>query len=95
MQFGASKNAETRRRAEEKFAKAKQREQDIVSFQRQVQQAEEAKFARLRALRLAKEASDRDALALAEAEAAATAEKTKPAKRIRRPKVVSETKEQL
>ncbi len=95
MEFGASKNAETRRRAEQKFAKAKQREEDIMSFQRQAQQAEAAKFQRLRALRLAKEASDRDALVRAEAEAAAAAEKTKPAKRARRPKVVAEVKEEL
>jgi hypothetical protein len=95
MEFGESKNAETRRRAEQKFAKAKQREQDVMSFQRQAQQVEAAKIERLRALRLAKEASDRVALALAEAEAAAAAEKTKPAKRIRRPKIAVEAKEEL
>ena len=89
MQFGTSKNAETRRRAEEKFAKAKQRDQDVMSFQRQAQQAEAAKIQRLRALRLAKEAADRDALVLAEA-----AEKPKPAKRARRPKVAIEAKEE-
>lgn len=89
MQFGTSKNAETRRRAEEKFAKAKQREQDAVSFQRQAQQAEAAKFERLRALRLAKEAADRDALVLAEA-----AYKTTPAKRPRRLKVAVEAKKE-
>ena len=89
MEFGTSKNAETRRRAEEKFAKAKQRDQDVMSFQRQAQQAEAAKIQRLRALRLAKEAADRDALVLAEA-----AEKSKPAKRARRPKVAIEAKEE-
>lgn len=89
MQFGTSKNAETRRRAEEKFAKAKQREQDVMSIQRQAQQAEAAKFERLRALRLAKEAADRDALVLAEA-----ADKTTPAKRARRLKVAIEAKKE-
>jgi hypothetical protein len=89
MQFGTSKNAETRRRAEEKFAKAKQREQDVMSIQRQAQQAETAKFERLRALRLAKEAADRDAVVLAEA-----TETTKPAKRTRRLKVATEAKEE-
>jgi len=67
MEFGTSKNAETRRRAEEKFAKAKQREQDVLSIQRQAQQAEAAKFQRLRALRLAKEAAYRDAVVPADA----------------------------
>jgi hypothetical protein len=95
MEFGTSKNAETRRRAEQKFAKAKQRDQDVMNFQRQAQQAEAAKFQRLRALRLAKEASDRDALALAKAEAAETVDKIKPAKRIRRPKAGTEAKDEL
>jgi len=90
MEFGTSKNAETRRRAEEKFAKAKQREQDVMSIQRQAQQAEAAKFQRLRALRLAKEAADRDAVVPADA-----AEKPKPAKRARRPKAPIEAKDEL
>ena len=71
MDYGASKNASVRRRAEDKFAKAKQRDMDVMGHQRQLQQAEAAKLIRLRALRLAKEAADRDALAKAEAEALA------------------------
>ncbi len=90
MEFGTSKNAETRRRAEEKFAKAKQREQDVLSIQRQAQQAEAAKFQRLRALRLAKEAADKDAVVPADA-----AEKPKPATRARRPKSPVEAKDEL
>jgi hypothetical protein len=61
MDYGASKNASVRRRAEDKFAKAKQRDMDVMGHQRQLQQAEAAKLIRLRALRLAKEAADRDA----------------------------------
>jgi hypothetical protein len=86
MDYGASKNASVRRRAEDKFAKAKQRDMDVMGHQRQLQQAEAAKLIRLRALRLAKEAADKDALAKAEALAAGP----KP-KRVRKPKVAKET----
>ncbi|MFI5018962.1 MAG: hypothetical protein ACHQHK_13520 [Dongiales bacterium] len=87
MDYGASKNASVRRRAEDKFAKAKQRDMDVMGHQRQLQQAEAAKLIRLRALRLAKEAADRDALAKAEAEALAAGPKPK---RVRKPKVAKE-----
>lgn len=55
----ASKDSEARLRAEEKFAKAKRRETDIMDGQRQLWQAEADKLVRLRALRLAKEAAEK------------------------------------
>ena len=88
MDYGASKNASVRRRVEDKFAKAKQRDMDVMGHQRQLQQAEAAKLIRLRALRLAKEAADKDALAKAEAEALAAGPKPK---RVRKPKLAKET----
>jgi len=70
MSNGNSRSAEARRRAEEKFAKAKQRDSEVMEFQRRILEAETAKFTRLRALRLAKEAADKVAGARAAAEAA-------------------------
>ena len=43
----SSKDSEARRRAEEKFVKAQQREHDVMNSQRQLQQAEAAKLVRL------------------------------------------------
>ncbi len=59
---------EARRRAEERFVKIKQQEQDAVHARNDLEklrQVEAAKIARLRALRLAKEAADKAAAALA------------------------------
>jgi hypothetical protein len=70
MSNGDSRSAEARRRAEEKFAKAKQRDSEVMEYQRQILEAETAKFTRLRALRLAKEAADKVAGTRAAAEAA-------------------------
>ena len=82
MSNGESKSHETRRRAEEKFAQAKQRDSDVMKSQRQIFEAETAKFFRLRALRLAKEAAEKKALARATAESSAAGAKkrTGPAK---------------
>ena len=80
MEHQGSKAFEARQRAEDKFTKAKKRDTEVMDFQRQRQNAEEAKFQRLRALRLAKEAADRETQAKADAEAALTAPKAKPRK---------------
>jgi hypothetical protein len=77
MSNGDSRSAEARRRAEEKFAKAKRRDSDVMEYQRQILEAETAKFTRLRALRLAKEAADKAAAA----EAPPAAKPAKPTKR--------------
>ena len=81
----SSKDSEARRRAEEKFVKARQREDDVMNSQRQLQQAEAAKLVRLRALRMAKEAAEKQAAETAAAEAAAAGAPAK-ARRARRPK---------
>lgn len=80
MEHQGSKAFEARQRAEDKFAKSKKRDAEVMNFQRQRQDAEQTKLQRLRALRLAKEATDRESLAKAEAEAALAAPKTKPRK---------------
>lgn len=85
MEHQGSKSSEARQRAEDKFAKAKKRDAEVMDFQRQRQDAEQSKLQRLRALRLAKEAADRETLAKAEAEAALAAPKGKPRK-AKRPK---------
>ena len=81
----SSKDSEARRRAEEKFVKAQQREHDVMNSQRQLQQAEAAKLVRLRALRLAKEAAEKQAAEAAAAEASAAGAPAK-ARRASRPK---------
>ena len=81
----SSKDSEARRRAEEKFVKARQREDDVMNSQRQLQQAEAAKLVRLRALRLAKEAAEKQAAETAAAEASAAGAPAK-ARRASRPK---------
>ena len=87
MENPGSKAADARQRAEAKFTKAKQRDEEVMDFQRRRQEAEEAKLLRLRSLRLAKEAADREnrAKAKAEAEAAPSAGKGRPGRR-RQPK---------
>jgi len=88
METRFSKSAETRRnverRAEGRFAKADQRSKDVMDFQRRRQEAEEAKMARLKSLRLAKEATDREAAA----EEAARVAQSAPPPRVRRKKKV-------
>jgi hypothetical protein len=86
MSNGDSRSAEARRRAEEKFAKAKRRDSDVMEYQRQILEAETAKFTRLRALRLAKEAADKAAEGRATGEAPAGPKPDKPAKRAGRAK---------
>jgi hypothetical protein len=56
-----ARRAEARRRAEEKFAKAEQKEEAAQTDRQKAYAAVIAKTARLRALRLAKEALDRKA----------------------------------
>jgi hypothetical protein len=94
MEHQGSKAAEARQRAEGKFAKAKKRDAEVMDFQRQRQNAEQAKLQRLRALRLAKEAVDRESLAKAEAEAALTAPKVK-LRKARKPKAEPANQEAL
>lgn len=72
---------EARRRAEERFVKIKQQEQDAVHARNDLEkqrQVEAAKIARLRALRLAKEAADRATAAHAPAAHAPAPPATKP-----------------
>jgi hypothetical protein len=69
---------EARRRAEEKLSKTKQRESEAVRQKEQAATAVANKTARLRALRLAKEAADKETAARAAAEKAAKAPKRAP-----------------
>jgi len=80
----AKKSTMGRQRAEDRLIKSKRRDEEVMDFQKRRQGAEEAKLTRLRTLRLAKEAADRETLAKAKAEEAAQA----PVKRTRRPKPV-------
>ena len=89
MEHSLSKKAEVRRRAEENFAKATQRDQDVMVYQHQMQQAEVDKLLRLRALRLAKEAADKDTPGRAQSETPAQVRKAKPARRAKRSKLAS------
>jgi hypothetical protein len=65
MEAVIPKNALARQLAEDKFSKNKQRDLDVMGHQRQLQDAATAKLIRLRTLRLAKEAAEREAEALA------------------------------
>ena len=85
VEHPGSKSSEARLRAEDKFAKAQKRDAEVMDLQRQRRDAEQSKFQRLRALRLAKEAADRESLAKVQAEAALAAPKAKPRK-AKRPK---------
>jgi hypothetical protein len=75
---------EARHRADQRFAKSKQRDEDARTAhaeRNKIQQAEADKTARLRALRLAKEAADVEAASrAAAAKAAEPAAKRKPAR---------------
>jgi hypothetical protein len=94
MEHQGSKALEARQRADDKFAKAKKRDAEVMNLQRQHQNAEQAKLQRLRALRLAKEAADRENLAKLEAEAALTRPKAK-LRRTKRPKTEPASQETL
>ena len=65
MDDSAPKVAEARQRAEAIFDKGVQQDLDIVEQQRQAQERETEKLQRLRSLRLAQEAAEREAEALA------------------------------
>ena len=84
MEQHAKKSTMGRQRAEDRLIKSKRRDEEVMDFQKRRQGAEEAKLTRLRSLRLAKEAVDRETLAKAKAEEAAQA----APKRTRRPKPV-------
>ena len=84
MEQHAKKSTMGRQRAEDRLIKSKRRDEEVMDFQKRRQGAEEAKLTRLRTLRLAKEAADRETLAKAKAEEAAQP----PVKRIRRAKPV-------
>jgi hypothetical protein len=73
----------SRRRAEDKFKSTKKSNANAASSDNTLRQAETEKTARLRALRLTKEAADKDA-ANREA-AAAAARKAKPRPRVSKP----------
>jgi hypothetical protein len=76
--MSGSKSA--RRRAESKIAKAKQRVPDVMEYQRQMLEAETAKFVRLRALRLAKEAAEKGARSSVTPKSSAASKPVEPAK---------------
>lgn len=63
MSWNSSTIEEARRKAEDKFTKAKKRDARLVKEQSKSQQALDDKVARLKALRLAKEAADKQAAA--------------------------------
>ncbi len=69
MEDRSSKASRLRRgieqRLENRFAKADARSKEVMDFQRRRREAEEAKMLRLKSLRLAKEATDREAAAAA------------------------------
>jgi len=71
LEHPRSKSSEARLRAEDKFAKANRRDAEVMDFQRRIREDEEAKLLRLRSLRLAKEAADRESLAKSEAKPSA------------------------
>jgi hypothetical protein len=76
--MSGSKSA--RRRAEDKIAEAKRRVPDVMEHQRQMLEAETAKFVRLRALRLAKEAAEKEARSPAASKSSAASKPVELAK---------------
>ena len=82
MQSKPQRGEESRRRAEEQFKTTKRANPKTVKAGDAAQQAEAAKTMRLRALRLAKEAADKD---VANREAAAKAARSEPRRRVRAP----------
>ena len=82
-----------KKRSKDRFTKDQQR-LDVMDYQRRIHEAETAKLIRLRGLRLANEATDREAEARSALEAAATPGAKR--KRVRRAKpTVEETKSEL
>ncbi len=61
MASNRMRTEEARRRAQEKIAKAEEREKNLLKEKNKTIAAMASKTARLRSLRLAKEASDKDA----------------------------------
>jgi hypothetical protein len=60
--MSSSRSEEARNRAQDLFAKAQQRNTDVIARRTRLQEAGLEKYTRLRALRLAKEAADKEAL---------------------------------
>ncbi len=71
------RDEEARRKAQEHFDKVKHHDAEIVKEREKLQQADAEKTARLRALRLAKEAADKAAAAVAGAQQKSTAVRRK------------------
>jgi hypothetical protein len=59
--MSSPRSEKAQRRAQDLFAKAKQRDAEALEERTRLQQAESEKYFRLRALRLAKEAADKEA----------------------------------
>lgn len=76
------KRPDARRQAEDRFAKILKRDAEVKAYQQQQWDAEAVKIARLRALRLAREAADPEPGA-------------KPARAPRRPNTTSSTKKKI
>jgi hypothetical protein len=76
--MSGSKSA--RRRADEKLARGKQHVSDVMEYQRQMVEAETAKFVRLRALRLAKGAAEKGARSPAASNSSVASKRVEPAK---------------
>jgi hypothetical protein len=89
MEGQVSKISAARQRAEEKFAKAEQRDAEIRAIHRQRQDAEAAKLVRLRSLRLAKEATERVEAAVWLSNASAAAQRGKAASQAKRSKTTT------
>lgn len=84
LQSKRDKVASATQHANEKFAKAAAREAEFLREKEKLFQADAAKTARLRALRLAKEAADREVLEKAAEEKRAAAA-ARPVRRARKP----------
>ncbi len=85
LQSKRDKFASATQHANEKFAKAAAREAEFLREKEKLFQADAAKTARLRALRLAKEAADREALAKETEEKRAAAAAARLGRRARKP----------
>ncbi len=84
LQSKRDKVATATRHANEKFAKAAAREAEFLRERERLLQVDAAKTARLRALRLAKEAADRETLAKEAEEKRAAAVAARPTRRTRK-----------
>ena len=90
----SSMKASARQRSEDRFTRNQQRNLDVMDYQRRIHEAETAKLIRLRGLRLAKEAADREAEVRAALEAAAASGPKRKRIRGTKPKV-GETESEL